>query len=113
LYKSDSHFIKEILQNFDENKYLNRSPSCSIYVQENFLIFSNNEIGFTREDILNFCSFGKSRKKENEEYINGGVNGSCKGIGLKSIFRITDKFYLISNDFQICLTSTKKNQMIE
>eukprot|EP01080_Neovahlkampfia_damariscottae_P004310 gene4310-7666_t len=101
LYKSDSHFIKEILQNFDENTYLNRSPSCSIYIQQNFLIFTNNEIGFSKEDVDNFCTIGKSRKQES------------KGIGLKSIFRITDKVFLVSNDFQISLTSTKKNQIID
>jgi sensor histidine kinase YesM len=100
LYKSDTHFINEVLENFDENTYSTKSPNCTICVQENYLIFTNNEVGFSKEDVTNFCSLGSSRK-----------NG--KGIGMKSIFRITDKIFVTSNDFQFQLSCQKKNDEIE
>jgi len=55
----------------------------------------NNEVGFKLENVRSLCSVGQSTKKErNQGYIGE------KGIGFKSVFRVTDSPHIFSNGLQ-------------
>lgn len=101
LYAQDHHFLFELIQNADDNLYSeNTTPSLTIELQkihlENFkgfgLIVSNNEDGFTEENISAICNTAHSTKK-NMDSIGE------KGIGFKSVFRVTDTPYIFSNNY--------------
>ena len=57
----------------------------------------NNETGFREKHVQALCRVGKSTKKKAQGYIGE------KGIGFKSVFRITKCPYVFSNGFQFCL----------
>ena len=96
IYKLDNHYIFELLQNADDNKYqANAIPSIEFNIESSRLIVINNEIGFTEENINSICDAGSSSKKINK--IEGYIGE--KGLGFKSIFKITDTPEIYSNGF--------------
>ncbi|CAI9117666.1 OLC1v1019113C2 [Oldenlandia corymbosa var. corymbosa] len=97
LYSQDSHFLLELVQNADDNLYpRNVEPSLMFILQEKGIIVLNNEIGFSAENIRALCDVGSSTKKD----LNAGYIGK-KGIGFKSVFRVTDAPEIHSNGFHI------------
>lgn len=106
LYAKDTHFIFELIQNAEDNDYqANTSPNlrfevCQQDIDGQFvsvLIVHNNETGFQEEHVKGICQVGNSTKKKLQGYIGE------KGIGFKSVFRITKCPYIFSNHFQFCL----------
>ncbi|CAM8332025.1 HATPase_Hsp90-like domain containing protein [Candidatus Methylopumilus universalis] len=96
IYKLDNHYIFELLQNADDNEYrANAIPSIEFNIESSRLIVINNEIGFTEENINSICSAGSSSKKIKK--IEGYIGE--KGLGFKSIFKITDTPEIYSNGF--------------
>ncbi|MDY0151076.1 MAG: hypothetical protein RBS43_02245 [Candidatus Cloacimonas sp.] len=105
LYNKDSHFILELIQNADDNKYENENPSLSFALvtqdpnntvdSDGALIIVNNEIGFSEADMKAMCSIGASFKDKREGYIGE------KGIGFKSVFKLTRSPYIFSNNYQV------------
>jgi HSP90 family molecular chaperone len=108
LYTRNAHFIFELIQNAEDNTYgidiepslnfllLKSDPTCS-QNSDGALIIENNEIGFSPENFEAICAVGKSTKSKIQGYIGE------KGIGFKSVFRVTSKPYLFSNGYQISL----------
>ncbi|KAM3357023.1 hypothetical protein P3S68_023737 [Capsicum galapagoense] len=97
LYSQDSHFILELVQNADDNTYPETvKPSLVFILQDKGIIVLNNERGFSADDIRALCDVGNSTKKGS----NAGYIGK-KGIGFKSVFRVTDAPEIHSNGFHI------------
>ena len=104
LNAKETHFILELLQNAEDNTYpLGVEPALSLAIIEadptssggdGCLCLQNNEAGFTPEQVLSLCSVGQSTKAKALGYIGE------KGIGFKSVFRVTNQPHIFSNDFQ-------------
>lgn len=97
LYSQDSHFLLELVQNADDNIYPeNVEPSLTFIVQEKGIVVLNNEMGFSAENVRALCDVGNSTKRG----CSTGYIGK-KGIGFKSVFRVTDAPEIHSNGFHI------------
>ncbi|KAI0489261.1 hypothetical protein KFK09_029103 [Dendrobium nobile] len=97
LYSQDSHFILELVQNADDNIYTgNVEPELVFILHETGIVVLNNELGFSAENIRALCDVGNSTKKGS----GGGYIGK-KGIGFKSVFRVTDAPEIHSNGFHV------------
>ena len=107
LYSKETHFIFELIQNAEDNTYNETEPSISFRLvqadptntpnADGALIIQNNEIGFSHDDVDAICAVGKTTKSKIQGYIGE------KGIGFKSVFRITTMPYIFSNGYQFCL----------
>ncbi|XP_042988341.1 protein NO VEIN-like isoform X4 [Carya illinoinensis] len=97
LYSQDSHFLLELVQNADDNIYPEDvEPTLTFILQESGIILLNNERGFSAQNIRALCDVGNSTKKGS----NAGYIGQ-KGIGFKSVFRVTDAPEIHSNGFHV------------
>ena len=84
LYFEDSYILFELVQNADDNIYLERmEPTFTFILQDSGIIVLNNERGFSAQNIRALCDVGSSTKKGS----NAGYIGQ-KGIGFKSVFRV-------------------------
>ncbi|XP_010250591.1 PREDICTED: uncharacterized protein LOC104592797 [Nelumbo nucifera] len=107
LYSKDVHFLMELIQNAEDNEYLEGvKPSLEFIITTRditateapaTLLVFNNEKGFAPKNIESICSVGRSTKKGNRQR---GYIGE-KGIGFKSVFLITAQPYIFSNGYQI------------
>ncbi|CAM6116741.1 unnamed protein product [Calypogeia fissa] len=116
LYQHDFHFIKELIQNAEDNAYEeNVCPSLEFKLIQNdiarvgasaTLLILNNERGLTRADVTALCSVGDSTKvgRRNEGFIG------CKGVGFKSIFMICETAIIISNGYRIKFRQTASKE---
>lgn len=96
LNSKESHFILELIQNADDNTYEpNVDPSLSFTLDDMRLVVKNNEIGFEEKNVRALCSAGESSKKADKRK---GYIGE-KGIGFKSIFKVTDSPEIHSNGY--------------
>jgi hypothetical protein len=108
LNAKETHFILELLQNAEDNTYSEGvEPELSISVEatdptgtggDGCLCLLNNEVGFTPEQVLSLCSVGQSTKEKARGYIGE------KGIGFKSVFRVSDQPHIFSNGYQFRFT---------
>lgn len=110
LYSDDLHFVYELIQNAQDNSYEpNVVPNLRFHLldydptksedSEGCLVVINNEKGFTEADIKSICSVGKSTKKKKK--VEGFIGE--KGIGFKSVFKISSNPHIFSNGFQFQL----------
>ncbi|AET01325.1 ATP/DNA-binding protein [Medicago truncatula] len=107
LYTRDVHFLMELIQNAEDNHYIEGvSPTLEFIITSKditatgapaTLLIFNNEKGFSRQNIESICSVGRSTKKGNR---SSGYIGE-KGIGFKSVFLVTAQPYIFSNGYQI------------
>ncbi|XP_024442241.2 uncharacterized protein LOC7454749 [Populus trichocarpa] len=107
LYAKDVHFLMELIQNAEDNEYLERvDPSLEFVITSRditntgapaTLLIFNNEKGFSAKNIESICNVGNSTKKGNRKR---GYIGE-KGIGFKSVFLIAAQPYIFSNGYQI------------
>ena len=107
LNNSDAHFIFELIQNAEDNIYVKPSPYISFRLtksdptytdgSEGALIIENNEVGFNRNDVAAVCAAAQSPKRKTHEHIGE------KGIGFKSVFRVTENPHIFSNGYHFCL----------
>lgn len=97
LYSQDSHFILELVQNADDNNYQeNVEPTLAFILRDSGIVVLNNEQGFSAKNMRALCDVGNSTKKGSST----GYIGK-KGIGFKSVFRITDAPEIHSNGFHV------------
>ncbi|KAJ1570005.1 hypothetical protein HK096_006342, partial [Nowakowskiella sp. JEL0078] len=97
LYSQDSHFALELLQNADDNKYKSgQIPTIEFVISNATIIVRNNEKGFSEKNIRALCDVGKSTKKKG----GAGYIGH-KGIGFKSVFRVSANPEIHSNGFHV------------
>ncbi|KEF53299.1 uncharacterized protein A1O9_10747 [Exophiala aquamarina CBS 119918] len=83
LYGDLTHFFWELLQNADDSRY-STTPRVEFVLTSHSLTYETNEIGFNRADVESLCAVGCSSKTGQNDTIGE------KGIGFKSIFKITD-----------------------
>ncbi|WP_209629641.1 hypothetical protein [Methanofollis sp. W23] len=108
LYSKDTHFIFELIQNAEDNSYNVLEPSLSFQlvrsdptgtpVSDGALIIQNNEVGFSSENVSAICKVGQSTKTDKTQ----GYIGE-KGIGFKSVFRVTTDPHIFSNGYRFRL----------
>ena len=104
LYSEDIHFVLELIQNADDNKYESgKSPVLKFIIESDKILIQNNEEGFAEENILALCSVGESTKTKQEGYIGE------KGIGFKSVFRISDEPQIFSKGFHFKFKRTDED----
>ena len=66
LYGGDVHWVYELLQNADDNRYPEGStPSLVVQIQPDGMRLVSNEAGFSAADVKAICSIGSSTKKGN------------------------------------------------
>jgi hypothetical protein len=107
LYSKETHFIFELIQNAEDNSYSNAEPSLVFKLvktdptgtpnAKGALIIQNNEIGFSSENVDAICEIGKTTKNKSGGYIGE------KGLGFKSVFRVTTEPHIFSNGYRFCL----------
>nr|CCA19816.1 phosphoserine aminotransferase putative [Albugo laibachii Nc14] len=96
LYAFNSHFVLELIQNADDAVFQgNVSPTCKLLITENSVEFTSNEVGFTDANVQALCDVGASTKESDATCIGN------KGIGFKSVFKISDRPQVHSNGFHI------------
>jgi len=107
LYSNDAHFVLELVQNADDNSYpSNVKPSLEFRLTKDRICVLNNERGFSEKDIRALCDIGKSTKDpSNPRYIGQ------KGIGFKSVFRVTDAPEIHSKGFHIVFDAKNENHL--
>ena len=105
LYSKDIHFVFELIQNAEDNAYLpGVAPSLRFLITTlelegsttKALVVLNNEHGFNEAHVRALCQIGQTTKK-----IEGYIGE--KGIGFKSVFKVTSCPYVFSNGFQFAL----------
>uniref|UniRef100_A0A3Q2G8V1 Wu:fj29h11 n=1 Tax=Cyprinodon variegatus TaxID=28743 RepID=A0A3Q2G8V1_CYPVA len=99
LYSKDTHFVLELIQqNADDNSYPCEGgvvPALAFVVERDCITVLNNESGFQEKNIRAICDVGRSTKgKHKYGYIQ-------KGIGFKSVFKVTDCPEIHSNGFHL------------
>ena len=107
LNTTDTHFIFELIQNAEDNTYQEPLPYISFQLtktdptgtegSDGALIVENNEIGFNHSDVSLICAGAQSTKTKKHDYIGE------KGIGFKSVFRVTDNPHIFSGGYSFCL----------
>ena len=110
LYNKHIHFIFELIQNAEDNTYESENtypPYVSFRLtkidptastgSDGALIIQNNETGFNSDNVDAICAVGATTKEKGQGYIGE------KGIGFKSVFRITDNPHIFSNGYHFCL----------
>jgi hypothetical protein len=106
LYSKETHFLLELVQNAEDNEY--RKDACLSFCllktdptntegSVGALLIQNNEIGFGINNIEAICAVGESTKTKASGYIGE------KGIGFKSVFRITSTPHIFSGGYCIRL----------
>src|SRR5688500_4623525 len=94
LYAKETHFVLELVQNADDNKYAaGITPQIAFRLSSTRVVVENNELGFTEPNVAALCKVGQSTKTKHEGFIGE------KGIGFKSVFTVTDKPEVHSNGF--------------
>lgn len=109
LYSKDTHFVLELIQNADDNRYpalfsqpnSEEVPSLKFVISNTTITVLNNETGFLEANIRALCDVGKSTKGAHR----AGYIGQ-KGIGFKSVFRVSDTPEVHSNGFHIRFDAT-------
>ena len=104
LYSKDTHFVLELIQNADDNSYhesllsaLSESvPALKFIVGTSSVFVLNNEVGFSEKNVRAICDVGRSTKGAHQS----GYIGQ-KGIGFKSVFRVTDTPEIHSGGYHI------------
>ncbi|PWA21616.1 hypothetical protein CCH79_00003387 [Gambusia affinis] len=99
LYSKDTHFVLELIQNADDNSYPSGAgavPALAFMVERDCITVLNNETGFQERNVRAICDVGRSTKgKHKYGYIGQ------KGIGFKSVFKVTDCPEIHSNGFHL------------
>lgn len=76
LYSSNVHFVMELIQNTDDNSYKSGVvPTVKLKLFDHAILVYNNEVGFTRDNIVAVSNVGGSTKSHRTGYIGQ------KGIG--------------------------------
>ncbi|KAI7204507.1 hypothetical protein KC324_g744 [Hortaea werneckii] len=111
LYSKPTHFILELIQNSDDNKYApDVLPKLQIVYREDGLLFIGcNEVGFTAANVQAICRIACSTKK-----VEGSQKGYIgeKGIGFKAVFKVADMVWIKSGALSFAFDKTKPLGMI-
>jgi hypothetical protein len=107
LYSDDTHFLLELIQNADDNKYgVDVVPRLLFELKPDRLVVVNNENGFSAKDVDSLCSLGDSTKAGDR------TKTGEKGIGFKSVFSVSDAPEIHSNGFHFRFDRTKGSNLL-
>ncbi len=102
-YSDIDHFLLELLQNADDNDYLEgTSPRVAIDLSNDELVLDNNEVGFNADNLYAItyaAASTKLRRKTASTYIGE------KGIGFKSVFAVADSVEIHSGPYHFQLNN--------
>ncbi|POM75480.1 Phosphoserine aminotransferase [Phytophthora palmivora] len=100
LYSESTHFVLELLQNADDNNYDSSVVPLGDFTltTDKEIVFYNNEQGFSPANIQAICDVGASTKAS----VDSDASIGKKGIGFKSVFKVSDNPQVHSNGFHIC-----------
>ncbi|KAL9088067.1 MAG: hypothetical protein Q9165_006408 [Trypethelium subeluteriae] len=100
LYSTPTHFVLELVQNADDNKYALDVTArlVFLYRDDGYLWVGCNERGFEPENVRSICRFHRSTKSVDVEESERGAIGE-KGIGFKSVFKVADTVWISSGPF--------------
>ena len=82
LYGGNAHFLLEIVQNADDNRYrAGVVPELRIHIPTDGLqiAFDNNEVGFSARNVLALCSMGESTKSAADPHFIGNKGARTCG----------------------------------
>ena len=103
MYQEDTHFVLELLQNADDNKYSpSVAPAVTFTIKPGRIRIDCNEQGFSEADVRAICQSGASTKKNNK---SEGYIGE-KDIGFKSVFKVASIVYVRSGDYSFKFDTT-------
>lgn len=102
LYKDDTHFIYELLQNAEDAG----ATSAIFHLTENSLNLGHNGKEFTLEDVKAITNYGASEKIAEEKI-------GKFGIGFKSVFSITDAPQIHSGEYSFTIENYSVPRAIE
>jgi hypothetical protein len=95
-----NHFIYELIQNAEDNQYCDGvKPRIGFTLNNSRLLVKNNENGFSADDVEALCGAGASQKLKTKARAKARVYIGEKGIGFKSVFRVTNNPQIFSNGF--------------
>ena len=107
LYSKQTHFVLELIQNADDNTYLEGVlPRLSFSISPQRLLLTNNEVGFSRDHVRAICDVGKSSKRSKSGYIGE------KGIGFKSVFTVSNAPEVHSSGYHFRFNKTDKDNLL-
>ena len=111
MYSKSTHFILELIQNADDNRYdADVAPKLTIlYRDDGFLWIGCNEVGFSEANVKAICRIAASTKKV--ENARKGYVGE-KGIGFKAVFKIADIVWVKSRALTFQFDKNKPLGMI-
>ncbi len=96
-YTQSDHFLLELLQNADDNDYLDGvTPELTIALDDSSCTFICNERGFNAGNVFAICYAAASTKKRR---LSGRTFIGEKGIGFKSIFAVAQTVEIHSGDY--------------
>lgn len=99
IYSDDTHFVLELVQNADDNRYLEGvSPTLRFEISATDIVTTNNEVGFSEANVQALCDIKQSTKGKG----GAGFIGQ-KGIGFKSVFAVSNDPQIHSNGFHFAL----------
>ncbi len=94
IYYDNKRFFYELLQNSDDSSYeLNKILNFRIFNNDDTIIFQYNGKPFSEDDIYSITSSGLSTK------IDDLKKTGSKGIGFKSIFKVSGHVTIFSGNF--------------
>ena len=109
LYQKSTHFLLELIQNVDDNSYNELQPTLNLTFQNRTLRVDCNEVGFSKKNVDAICRIGRSTKTgldHTSRYIGE------KGIGFKSVFKISDVVWIHSGYYSFKFDKHKRLGMI-
>jgi hypothetical protein len=109
LYQKSTHFLLELIQNADDNLYQDIAPTLTITYFKQTLRIDCNEVGFGKKNVEAICKIGRSTKtglSNTTRYIGE------KGIGFKSIFKVSDVAWINSGHYAFKFDKYEKLGMI-
>jgi len=93
----DPHkFIYEILQNADDAN----ASKIIFSLRDDYLIISYNGENFEKDDIVRICDVSTHRSSNKNSKVYNSDKIGYKGIGFKSVFCISEKVTVVSNQWQ-------------
>ncbi|SPO01787.1 uncharacterized protein DNG_04460 [Cephalotrichum gorgonifer] len=97
LYQTSTHFLLELIQNADDNYYVDGAvPALSITYYAGWIKVDCNERGFSKKNVEAICRICQSTKSGRSK--SAGFVGE-KGIGFKAVFKVASSVWISSGHY--------------
>jgi hypothetical protein len=102
-YPDNAHFIYEIIQNIEDSSYSkNKKAELEFHLLDDGILVLSNQDGFTAADIRSICVMASGSKIAKKDQFIGE-----KGLGFRSVFKITNTPCISSNGYQFYFDKQK------